>query len=458
MSQNLHRGISDETLAKDATALAARLERGELSSQALTARTLAAITRSQDSINAFVHVDREGAMRAALEADVRMRQGQRLSAFDGLTCAVKDNIDVAGMPTANGLGYRDSAPVAVEDAPVVARLRAAGVIVLGKLNMHEIALGATNDNPHWGRCENPLRAGFTPGGSSGGSGAAVAAGLCAFALGTDTMGSVRIPASYCGVAGLKPGRDQISMAGVTRLCRQLDTVGPLARSARDLRALWPLLSEVTATELQPPQEVDLTSVRWAVMRDCAEAGVEGEIAEAFQSLSESLPGTEPLSRSFAAIDFSAIRRAGLLLCEAEANVTFAAELQQQPHLFSEQLQGLLQWGAQRSAPDLVRATDVVEAAGSWLRRQLQGADFLLTPTAPQTAFAFADRAPVNQANLTSVANMAGFAAASIPLGISAGGLPFGVQVIGRPGAESALLNVLVALQAWLAEHRLAVTA
>ncbi|WP_077404193.1 amidase [Microbulbifer agarilyticus] len=458
MSRKQHRAISDEILAKDATALATCLQRGDLSSQALTARTLAAIADSQQGINAFLYIDREGAMNAAREADVRRRMGKPLSMFDGLTCAVKDNIDVAGMPTSNGLGYGDTAPLAREDAPVVARLRAAGVIILGKLNMHEVALGATNDNPHWGRCENPLRAGYTPGGSSGGSGAAVAAGLCAFALGTDTMGSVRIPASYCGVAGLKPGREGLTTAGVTRLCRQLDTVGPLARSARDLRELWPILNGTANNQVPPARRTDLGSVRWAVLEDCAGVGVEEGISEAFRDLAKRLPGAGHVPLNFSAIDFSAIRRAGLLLCEAEANVTFSAERQRQPQLFSEQLRGLMQWGAERSAPELVQASDKVQAAGDWLRQQLQNVDFLLTPTAPQTAFPFEQAVPVNQANLTSVANMAGLPAISIPLGDSAEGLPFGLQVIGAVGSEVALLAISVALQEWLAEHDLAVTA
>ena len=458
MSQKTHSAISDEILARDAIALAACLERGDFNSEALTARTLAAITHSQDTINAFVHVDREGAMRAAREADVRRRAGRPLSAFDGLTVAVKDNIDVAGMPTANGLGYGDNAPKAAEDAAAVARLRAAGLIVVGKLNMHEIALGATNDNPHWGRCENPLRPGYTPGGSSGGSGAAVAAGLCAFALGTDTMGSVRIPASYCGVAGLKPGRDRVLTSGVTRLCQQLDTIGPLARSARDLVELWPLLSDVSPGEVPRSRKADLNGVRWGLIGDCAQVGVEEGICHGFQYLMESLPGALRLPLNFSAIDFSAIRRAGLLLCEAEANVTFATELQRQPQLFSEPLLGLLRWGAQRSAPELVQAADTVQAAGDWLRQQLRGVDFLLSPTTPQTAFPFAQPAPVNQANLTSVVNMAGLPAVSIPLGISAEGLPFGVQIISGAGSEPALLDISVALQAWLAEHAPAETA
>ncbi|WOX05922.1 amidase [Microbulbifer pacificus] len=440
-------GICDDLLSKDATELAACLQRGEFSIQALTARTLAAITRSKDSINAYVYLDREGAMNAARAADVRRRMGQTLSPFDGLTVAVKDNIDVAGMPTANGLGYRGVAPIAREDAAVVARLRAAGLIVLGKLNMHEIALGATNDNPHWGRCENPLRAGFTPGGSSGGSAAAVAAGLCAFALGTDTMGSVRIPASYCGVSGLKPGRDSVSTNGVTRLCRQLDTVGPLARSSRDLRALWPFLQDAGGEDAFG--RADLASTHWALVGDFEQLGVAADISAAFRRFADALPGAVQRRRKFAETDFSAFRRAGLLMCEAEANVTFADELSQMPALFSDELQRLLQWGAARSAPDLVRAQDVVETAGNWLRGQLQDVDFLLTPTTLQTAFPFSQVAPVNQANLTACVNMAGLAAASIPLGVSGDGLPFGVQIIARAGAETALLDTCVALEQWL---------
>lgn len=439
-------------LQSDALTQAACLARGETSSEALTRAALISCVRGSSDINCFVHLDPDTALKAARAADNRRRLGRQLSLFDGLTFAVKDNIDVAGMPTGNGLGYRGDAPIAREDAPVVAALKRAGMVPLGKLNMHEIALGATNDNPHSGRCHNPLQRGFTPGGSSGGSAAAVAAGLCAIALGTDTMGSVRIPASYCGVYGLKPGRHSLSTAGVTRLCRRLDSVGPLARSGRDLQALWPVLCEelserVISTELP---EIDLAEVRWAKVQDSAALGVDAEIARAYTNLVQTLPGAEQLSRDFTELDFSAARRAGLLLCEAEANVQFAPELQQRPALFSDELHKLLHWGADRSAPDLVRAQDVVEATGEWLRCQLQGADFLLTPTAPQSAFSFDTPAPANQANLTSCVNMAGLAATSLPLGVNTAGMPFGLQVIGRAGDETRLLAVSTALQAQLA--------
>ncbi|MBB5210132.1 amidase [Microbulbifer hydrolyticus] len=443
--------LSDSHLREDASSLAERLRRGEYTSEQLTARTLAAIEKTQRAINAYVFVDREGALAAARASDARRRAGALLSIYDGLSFAVKDNIAVAGMPTANGLGYRGDAPVSKLDAAVVAQLRSAGLIPLGKLNMHEIALGATNDNPHWGRCEHPLRAGFTPGGSSGGSAAAVSAGLCAVSLGTDTMGSVRIPASYCGVSGFKPGRGSVSANGVTRLSRQLDTVGPLARSSRDLCGLWPLLRETVCKESLGP--ADLASTRWAVVDDCLALGVAAEISADFQCFTAALPGAIKRPRTFAGSDFSAIRRAGLLLCEAEANVTFAQKLAQRPALFSEELQRLLRWGAERSAPDLVRAQDTVEAAGHWLRMQLDAVDYLLTPTTLQTAFPFSTAAPVNQANLTACVNMAGLAAASIPLGVSSDGLPFGVQIIARAGAEATLLETCVALEQWLPSQR-----
>ncbi len=146
--------------------------------------------------------------------------------------AIKDNIDVAGVPTSNGFGgppYR----IPDTDSEVVRRLRAAGAIILGKLNMHEGALGSTSDNPHFGRVINPHRDGYSPGGSSGGSGAAVAAGLCCAALGTDTGGSVRIPAAWCGIVGLKPSYGLVSMRGVVPLSYRLDHVGPLTRTVED---------------------------------------------------------------------------------------------------------------------------------------------------------------------------------------------------------------------------------
>ncbi|GMG86292.1 amidase [Biformimicrobium ophioploci] len=437
-------------LLADATTLAGMLAREEISSVELTTVCLQAIEHRNPQLNCYLHIDAGGAIAAAQASDARRAAGVPLSIFDGLTFAVKDNIDVAGMPTSNGLGYGAHAPRADRDAAVVAELRAAGMIPLGKLNMHEIALGATNDNYHWGRCENPLREGYTPGGSSGGSGAAVAAGLCALALGTDTMGSVRIPASYCGVAALKPGRGQWSLDGVTRLSHVLDSVGLLARSGRDLQALWKLPPVSHLPRAEEQAVLSLQTMRFAAMTLDSASDLDQEILTAFAQATSALAGqTASLeARDCIGMDFSGVRRAGLLMCEAEANVTFADELAQ-GQLFSLQLRKMLRWGAEQPAPALVRAQDTVQAAGEWLAQKLEGVDFLLTPTTPQAAFPFSEPAPVNQANLTSYVNMAGLAATSVPLGVTADGLPFGLQVIARAGDEQRLLAASVALENFL---------
>lgn len=179
-------------------------------------------------------------MRAAAESLERWVQGRPIGPLDGAPIALKENIDVAGLPcTAGTEAFRQRIPD--RDAAAYRRLRGAGAVLLGKLNMHEGAFGGSTDKKAYGRCINPLKVGFTAGGSSGGSGAAVAAGLCVAALGTDTMGSIRVPASYCGIFGFKPTNGAISTEGVIPLSFTLDTVGPMARCAIDIVAVTEIL-------------------------------------------------------------------------------------------------------------------------------------------------------------------------------------------------------------------------
>ena len=228
------------------------------------------------ALNAFIHVAGDFASEQARESDRRRAPGNPRSSLDGVPIAIKDNIDVVGLPTTNGLATRWM-PSA--DAPVIRRFRDAGMVILGKLNMHEGALGATTDNRHYGRCVHPALPGFTPGGSSGGSAAAVAAGLCPVALGTDTMGSVRIPAAYCGIVGFKPSQTYWPVIGVMPLAFGLDTIGPLARSVEDIAVLLgerlakPALEGLRFVRLENAHRVDiepdarqpskLRSLRWS---------------------------------------------------------------------------------------------------------------------------------------------------------------------------------------------------
>lgn len=444
-------GADPALLAADLTAQAARLRGGAVGAVELLEQQLAAIRASQPVLNAWLAVDGEGALAAAAESDARRARGEA-RALEGLPVAVKDNIDVAGMATTAGMATRRDVLPASADSPVVARLRAAGAVIVGKLNMHEAALGADNDNPHFGACHNPHRPGFSPGGSSGGSGAAVAAGLCAAALGTDTMGSVRIPASYCGVTGLKPTWGAVSTRGTVPLCRRLDHVGPIARSARDLRLLLEVMAGYDADCAQSRDvrfaPVDAGPLRLGIVGFGDAVDVEPGVEAAFAAGVEVLLGLGHRRVDLPAPAFPAgrARRAGLLMCESELLVEHAEAWEQRRDRFSPLLARLMAWAEERSAAELAAAEQLVDRAQVQLQQWLRDCDVLLMPTAPQRAFAFGTPAPANQADLTAYANMAGNPALSVPLPVPADELPVGLQLVGRRGDDLRLVALAEAFQ------------
>ena len=216
---------------------AARLvQSGEHTSEELTRAYLARIEKYNPKLNAYLTVFESEAVESAKRADREIAQGKIRGPLHGIPVALKDIIDIEGYATTAGGVLLSEEPVE-NDAPVTAKLREAGAVLLGKLNLHEYAWGGTTDNVHYGRCFNPWKKGYSPGGSSGGSGAAVAADLCAAALGTDTLGSVRIPSSYCGCVGIKPSAGLVSNRGVYPLSWSLDNVGPLASRVQDAIAV-----------------------------------------------------------------------------------------------------------------------------------------------------------------------------------------------------------------------------
>lgn len=353
-----------------------------------------------------------------------------------LTIGVKANIMVKGLPwTAGCEAFRNR--IAERDADVVAKLRAAGAAIIGTLNMEEAALGAKTDNPWFGATQNPHRLGYTPGGSSGGSGAAVAAGLCDVALGTDTMGSIRIPAAYCGVYGFKPAHSAISQDGLEMTEPSLDTIGPLARDLDVLERVSRRISDFgddayyDALTLRDFGGVEcsadvLRCYNWARER----AYGDGEVA---------LP--HPLSR---------IRFAGFIA----ASKWLAAHLADaDPALLSPSLRKLLSYGPNRSAADWAEDQKILQSSAAALKAALGPSGILLLPTAPQAAFPHSEAAPANQADFTCLANIAGLPAISIPAGWSADGLPIGVQLIGNHGFEPALFALANSLDGAIKGHR-----
>ncbi|MEN5208670.1 amidase [Stenotrophomonas terrae] len=440
-----------QLLSLDLTAQAALLAANEVSCTELIEQQLAAIAASQAQINSYIHVDAEGALAAAALSEQRRQRGVARP-LEGLPIAVKDNIDVAGMVTTAGMETRRHDAPAAADNPAVAALRAAGAVIVGKLNMHEAAMGADNDNPFYGACHNPHRHGYTPGGSSGGSGAAVAAGLCSAALGTDTMGSVRIPASYCGVVGLKPSWGAISTRGSVALCRRLDHIGPLTRSARDLRLLLQLMTgfdpdcaQSRAIHYAAP---DAGHLRIGVIDFGDAADVAADVQAAFEEGLRVLASLGHRLQPMPAPAFASARarRAGLLMSEAEMLIEHADAWAGDRSKFSPLLVKLMSWAEGRSAAELAAASQLADRGQVQLQQWLAQCDVLVMPTAPQRAFAFGQPAPASQADLTAYANLAGNPALSVPLPVAANELPAGMQLVGKIGDELSLIALAEAFQ------------
>jgi aspartyl-tRNA(Asn)/glutamyl-tRNA(Gln) amidotransferase subunit A len=359
----------------------------------------------------------------------------------GLTIGVKANIMVTGLPWTSGCEvFRGR--MAERDAEVVAKLRAAGAAIIGTLNMEEAALGAKTDNPFFGATQNPHRLGYTPGGSSGGSGAAVAAGLCDAALGTDTMGSIRIPAAYCGVYGFKPAHAAISQDGLEKSEPSLDTIGPLARDLETLERLSRVISDFGEGDNNSPG----TKAGGMILSDLGGVECSADVRAVYAKAEAALGELQPKALSY---PLSRIRFAGFIKTSKYMAAAFA-EVDQQ--LLSANLRKLLSYGPKRSAADWDEDQHIVAATRTEVRELVTQNGFLILPTTPQVAFPHSEAAPANQADFTCIANIAGLPAISIPAGWSADGLPMAVQLVGQTGHEAGLFDLAQALDGILAAY------
>ncbi|HEX7339181.1 MAG TPA: amidase [Rhodanobacteraceae bacterium] len=425
--------------------------------QALADAYREAIERLNPALNAFVD-SRSGLLDEQVQNAARRRRDGLLGRLDGIPLALKDNFDIAGWPTGAGLPARANVP-ATHDAHVTGRLRAAGAVVLGKTNMDEGALGASTNNPHTGATHNPFRHGFTAGGSSGGSAAAVASGMAVAAVGSDSLGSIRIPASYCGVCAIKPTHGEISTRGLVPAARRLDAVGLLARSVDDLTVLLQVLAGYDADDVRSrhrrvalsPPDWDPTHLRTGLLPDLAGLGVDADVMAVFNDALSKLPRAlgERQTVDFSDWNFARSRRAGLLLMEAEMLDTFAADLANADIPVSPGFRHMLDYAASKSAADYARADRVLDDAALKMRRLFAQVDVLITPTTPQGAFALDGPVPANQADLTAFASLAACPAVSIPMGLLPNGLPIGMQLIGPRGSDLRLLELAAMCEAAL---------
>lgn len=397
---------------------------------------LARLAADQALEGIFLHLCAETARREADAADDRAARGLPLGPLDGALFAAKGSMHVAGMPWTQGTArWRERH--ADRDAACVAAMRGAGAVLLGTTNLDEFSLSATGRNPVFGDVPNPAAPERSAGGSSGGSAAAVAADLVRIGLGGDTLGSIRIPAAWCGIAGLKPSAGRVNGAGAGVLSRTLDVIGPMARRVRDLVSAMDALAQLHPVEPGP-------EIRVVVPTDLGTVGAE--TAAAMEQATRALT-TNGIEVVRTALDwsFDAGRRAGLLIVESEA-------AEETPDLLdgvgvSGSLHGMLAFGRDLPFEKRAQAHAVRRAAGDCLADVLSDADALLLPVTPAPPFAADAPVPKDQAAFTALANLAGAPAVALPTW--AAGLPVGVQLVGRPHGDAALLGIACRAEAAL---------
>ncbi len=400
-------------------------------------------------LNAFTGRYAEDIVEQARQQTLLLARGGPRGPLFGVPVAVKDLFDVAGWETSGcSNAYRGN--VATEDAEVVRRLREAGAIIFGKTNQHELAAGATNLVSSHGPTRNPWDPARITGGSSGGSAAAVAARVVPAALGTDTGGSIRIPASFCGVVGLKPTFGRVSMRGAMVLAELFDTAGPLATTVADASLVFAVLTGEGRNLLEEVGR-PITGLRVSAAAGPYVGRLHPEMVGATDTVLRVL---ESEGAWTGVADLGPIGDAAEVW-DVLAWPQFASvhgSLLQRPQTLYPLTRRLLQAGADRTAVEYLRASMRLEPIRNAFLRALSEADVLVVPTTPfaappadvdQIEMGGGERLDVNRggpSRLTRPINLAGLPALSLPAGFTTGGLPVGVQLIGRPGEEALLLR------------------
>ncbi len=413
------------------------------------------IDSEEARINAFITISTETARDQAKKAEALQMKlsAEEMPPLLGIPFAAKDLYDTAGIRTTGGTSYRKD-DIPTEDAEVIKRLKAAGMILLGKTNTHEIALGVTTVNPHYGATHNPHNTSRIAGGSSGGSAAALAAMMCPAALGTDTGGSIRIPASLCGVVGLKPTYGRVSLRGIMPLSWNLDHAGPMARSVRGTGIM---LNAMAGYDTGDPTSVNIAVEDYASTAEASLKGVriglaeEGymdfaapdvasavrEAASVFQSLGADVEGV-----NFAWLTEAA--RANGIMTPADGAAYHRERLEKTPEVYGEDVLRRLRTGAAYTSAEYSLARRTQVEAKRRMKNFFEDYDLLILPSTAVTAPPIAGPDAVEQAKLltrfTAPFNLAGLPAISVPCGKDRKGMPIGLQIVGAAWQEKRILE------------------
>jgi aspartyl-tRNA(Asn)/glutamyl-tRNA(Gln) amidotransferase subunit A len=442
------------SLPPDISTALEQLRAGALSASELTDTCLQAIEQLNPEINAFITV----ANKETGKQGNKNGQGRDLStsahvSLSGIPIAIKDLYETAGIRTTAGTTFfKDYIPE--NDSAVVEKLKAVGAFIAGKTNTHEVALGVTGVNPHYGAVHNPWDLARITGGSSSGSAAAVAAGMVLGAMGTDTGGSIRIPASLCGIVGLKPTYGRVSLRGVFPLSWNLDHAGPLTKTVKDAAILLQVIAgydELDPASVNIPVADYLSDIeggvkgrRIAILTGEYAWGSEPEVSDAVRIAGLVL---QSLGAQVEPVEMNFLRDAALAngtMVQADGAAFHHERLTKNPQGFGNDVCQRLQTGAKLTSTEYSLARRTQVEMHRKMEKFFEQYDLLLTPTTPIPALLIEGNDAIEQARrltrFTAPFNLTGLPALSIPCGFTPAGLPIGLQIVGAPWSETKVLQ------------------
>ncbi|MGM8365263.1 amidase [Virgibacillus sp. W0181] len=451
--------MNKQLAKKSITELASLIQSKEVSPVEITTAVIDEIEGKNDLINAYIRVDSNEAMSCAKQAEADIVKGKYIGPLHGIPMALKDIFYFKGKKmTVGSRIHKDFTPT--YDATVVKKLKQQGVIFTGSLNMHEYAYGVTTTNPHYGTCRNPWDMNKIPGGSSGGSAAAVSANMTIASLGTETGGSLRAPAAFCGVVSLKPTYGSVSKYGCFPLARTLDHIGPITKTVDDAALLF---NRIAGYDPSDPDSIHTASVEYAKheisnMKDLVIGideeqfftGVDNEIAEKVKKVIRFMSSVGAKTELVHLDTFAETAETYAKTVAAEASVVHEKNLRAHAGDFGSDVRERLERGKEIPAVDYIKAQQKREEIRQEFKRIFEKVDVLIAPSVPFTAPAVGDddvwvnNSKVSIYDLGSrlirPATLIGIPAISVPCGFSKG-MPVGVQVMGAPFQEELVLQV-----------------
>ncbi len=431
---------------------------GAATSVALTQAAIARARAEQPRINAFIAIEEEAALAAAEAADRWKAEGKPLGELHGVPLAHKDMYDRKGMVTGCGSKIR-AGHVAGSTSTVMQRLEAAGAISIGRLNMSEFAMGPTGHNAHHGRARNPIDPERITGGSSSGSGAAVGAGVVLAALGSDTGGSIRLPAACCGVVGIKPTQGRVSRHGAMPLSFSQDCVGPLGAHVDDAYSLLKIISgadplDTTCASLSPPGDLlgDISSIRLGVLGGLFEKDIAAVVGDGVATAMSALTPHVGSVRQAQPSDLSAVAELANVVAMAEAGAAHFDWMRERPEDYGPQIRMRLSQSLAMPAPIYIRALQTRSLMlAEFLETAFADADVLIAPVMPFLPPRSADvdigaspemnRVVSAMTSFTRPFSYLGLPVVTLPVAVSAEGLPVAIQIVGRPWREAEIASV-----------------